>query len=64
MSGICSCVFQLWSSSRGVLFYKKKKKKKKNKRGNVGAVSTAADLLTDKGDNGTPLEQQAGSREN
>ena len=40
------------------------KKKKKNKRGNVGAVSTAADLLTDKGDNGTPLEQQAGSREN
>ena len=31
----------------------KKKKKKKNKRGNVGAVSTAADLLTDKGDNGT-----------
>lgn len=30
----------------------------------MGAVSTAADLLTDKGDNGTPLEQQAGSREN
>ena len=53
-----------YGPAAGVFSFIKKKKKKKNKRGNVGAVSTAADLLTDKGDNGTPLEQQAGSREN